>query len=92
MRQEKTGSIFPRFSADGEYLDSSEVYTALSQYLTESLSDDDGFSKIIYKYMLQSDIISGTQLCMLLYDQGFWNRTTPLTMHWLPDLCGPMIL
>ena len=59
-----------RFSAEGEYLDSAEVYTALSAYLTESLSDDDGFSKIIYKYMLQSDIISGTQLCMLLYDQG----------------------
>lgn len=59
-----------RFSADGEYLDSSEVYTALSQYLTESLSDDEGFSKIIYKYMLQSDMISGAQLCMLLYDQG----------------------
>src|SRR5699024_10047278 len=59
-----------RFSAEGEYLSSSEVYTALSEYLTESLSDDEGFSKIIYKYMLQSDMISGTQLCMLLYDQG----------------------
>ena len=59
-----------RFSAEGEYLDSSEVYSALADYLTESLSDDEGFSKIIYKYMLQSDIISGTQLCLLLYDQG----------------------
>ena len=58
-----------RFSAEGEYLDSSEVYAALSKYLTESLSDDEGFSKIIYKYMLQADMISGTQLCMLLYDQ-----------------------
>lgn len=59
-----------RFSAEGEYLDSSEVYSALADYLTESLSDDEGFSKIIYKYMLQSDMISGTQLCLLLYDQG----------------------
>lgn len=58
-----------RFSAEGEYLDSSEVYSALADYLTESLSDDEGFSKIIYKYMLQSDMISGTQLCLLLYDQ-----------------------
>lgn len=59
-----------RFSAEGEYLDSSEVYSALADYLTESLSDDEGFSKIIYKYMLQSDMISGTQLCLLLYDQS----------------------
>lgn len=59
-----------RFSAEGEYLDSSEVYSALADYLTESLSDDEGFSKIIYKYMLQSDMISGTQLCLLLYNQG----------------------
>ena len=50
-------------------MDSSQVYTALSDYLTNSLADDTGFSKIIYKYMLQSDLISGAQLCMLLYDQ-----------------------
>lgn len=59
-----------KFSAEGEYLDSSEVYTALADYLTESLTNDSGFSKILYKYMLQSDTISGAQLCMLLYDQG----------------------
>lgn len=59
-----------QFSAEGAYLDSSEVYNALADYLTESLNDDTGFSKILYKYMLHSDTISGTQLCMLLYDQG----------------------
>lgn len=59
-----------QFYAEEEYLDSSEVYDALSDYLTESLTTDSGFSKIIYKYMLQSDLISGTQLCLVLYDQG----------------------
>lgn len=59
-----------QFSAEGEYLDSSQIYTALADYLTQTLSDDIGFSKIIYKYMLHSDLISGTQICMLLYDQG----------------------
>ncbi len=58
------------FTDEGEYLSSEEVYNALSDYLTESLADDEGFSKILYKYMLLSDTISGTQLCMLLYDQG----------------------
>ena len=58
-----------QFSSEEEYLDSNEVYTALAEYLTESLAEDEGFSKILYKYMLQADTISGTQLCMLLYDQ-----------------------
>ena len=38
-----------QFYAEEEYLDSSEVYDALSDYLTESLTTDSGFSKIIYK-------------------------------------------
>lgn len=59
-----------KFSAKGDYLDTAEVYGALSDYLTEALKDDNGFSKLLYKYMLHSDVISGTQLCLLLYDQG----------------------
>ena len=45
-------------------------YEALADYLTEALNDDKGFSKLLYKYMLHEDTISGAQLCMLLYDQG----------------------
>ena len=59
-----------QFSSEDEYLDSNEVYTALADYLTESLADDEGFSKILYKYMPHEDTISGAQLCMLLYDQN----------------------
>lgn len=59
-----------RFSAKGDYLDTTEVYEALADYLTEALNDDKGFSKLLYKYMLHEDTISGAQLCMLLYDQG----------------------
>lgn len=59
-----------KFSAEGDYLDTTEVYEALADYLTEALSEDISFSKLLYKYMLHSDTISGAQLCMLLYDQG----------------------
>ena len=69
-----------QFSSEEEYLDSNEVYTALAEYLTESLAEDEGFSKILYKYMLQADTISGTQLCMLLYDQKVLERTSRLIM------------
>ena len=63
-----------QFYADGDYLDSTEVYSALSEYLTESLAKDAGFSKIIYKYMILDDSISGAQLCLILYDQGILDQ------------------
>lgn len=58
------------FSVDEKYSDSSEIYDFLVQYILEELKTDQGFSKKIYKSMIQSDFISGTQLCLILYDQG----------------------
>lgn len=58
------------FSVDEKYSDSSEIYEALLQYILDELKNDTGFSKKIYQYMIQSDLISGTQLCLILYDQG----------------------
>ena len=58
------------FSVNEKYSDSSEIYDALVQYILEELKTDHGFSKKIYKSMIQLDLISGTQLCLILYDQG----------------------
>lgn len=58
------------FSVDEKYSDSSEIYDFLVQYILEELKTDQGFSKKIYKSMIQSNLISGTQLCLILYDQG----------------------
>lgn len=55
---------------EGDYLDSSEVYLALADYLADYLKTDTAFSKILYHYMLLADTISGTELCLCLYDQG----------------------
>ena len=57
-------------SPEGNYLDSSEVYQALAEYLVDYLKTDTAFSKILYYYMLQADTISGQELCLVLYDQG----------------------
>ncbi len=46
------------------------MYHALAAYLEEALATDTAFSKLLYKYMLQSDTISGRQVCTILYDQG----------------------
>lgn len=59
-----------KFSVDEKYSDSSEIYMALVSYINEELSKDVAFSKEVYKYMIQQNLISGTQLCLLLFDQG----------------------
>ena len=63
-----------KISPEGEYLDSTEVYQALAAYITDYLETDTDFSKLLYKYMLQEDKISGTELCTVLYEQGVLSK------------------
>ena len=62
------------FSPEGEYLDSQEIYQALTSYIIDYLSTDTGFSKLLYKYMLLEDTISGQELCLVLYEQGVLDK------------------
>lgn len=62
------------FSPEGEYLDSEEIYQALTAYIIDYLSTDTGFSKLLYKYMLQEDTISGQEICLVLYKQGVLDK------------------
>ena len=61
------------FTTDDTYLDSSEIYDLLSEYIKEYLSTDKDFSKKLYKYLLLDDRISGSQLVRILYDQGVFS-------------------
>lgn len=58
----------------GEYLDSMEVYEALTDYMIEYLRTDYGFSKLLYKYMLLEDTVSGSELCQVCYEQGVLDK------------------
>ena len=62
------------FSPEGEYLDSDEIYQALTAYIIDYLSTDTGFSKLLYKYMLLGDMISGQEVCLVLYEQGILDK------------------
>lgn len=62
------------FSPEGEYLDSEEICQALTAYIIDYLSTDTGFSKLLYKYMLQEDTISGQEICLVLYEQGVLDK------------------
>lgn len=62
-----------QLEVDQKYADSSEVYSALCQYILNELRDDKAFSKLVYKYMINNNEISGTTLCLILFDQGVVN-------------------
>jgi penicillin-binding protein 2 len=53
-----------------KYADTGEIYTELVTYVMEQLNSSDSFDKIIYKYLIMDDKITGTQLCLILYEQG----------------------
>lgn len=67
-----------QISTSGEYLDSTEIYQALTDYVISYLKTDTGFSKLLYKYMLQEDTISGQELCLVLYEQGVLSKEDEL--------------
>lgn len=58
-----------KFKLASQYSDSEEVYSQLIDYIIADLRNNKGFSKKIYKYMIADDLISGKQLCMILYEQ-----------------------
>lgn len=61
-------------SDEDSYLDSTQVYNALADYIKGYLSDSLTFTKLLYKYMLLGDRISGKQICHVLYDQEILDK------------------
>lgn len=57
------------FQTEEEYSDSSEIYMDLVSYIIKELKEDEGFQKKIYQYLIKQDMVTGTQLCLILYDQ-----------------------
>ncbi len=64
-----------KIAPDIPYLDSQEIYDALVDYITESLAEDSKFQEMLYRFMLQDDLITGKDTAMLLYDQGVLDST-----------------
>ena len=58
-----------RFHVDSQYSDTSEVYEQLVDYICKDLGNDTGFSKKIYKYMIRDNLVSGKELCLILFEQ-----------------------
>ena len=58
-----------KFHLDSQYSDSEEVYVQLVDFIINDLRENVGFSKKMYKYMIADSMISGRELCMILYEQ-----------------------
>ena len=65
-----TSVIQEYVEGDGKYSDSNELYQALLSYVKEYLKTDYAFEKLVYRYMIKDGSVSGTQICLLLFDQG----------------------
>ncbi len=59
-----------KFDTESKYSDSMEIYDALVLYITEELKENQEFNKRIYKYMIRQELVTGTQICLLLFEQG----------------------
>ena len=59
-----------KIGMDEKYASSSEVFIALSDYILKELEEDEDFTKHLFHYMIQSDTISGAQVCEILVEQG----------------------
>lgn len=58
-----------------QYSDSEQIYEKIVEYILEQLDEDLDFTKKIYRFMIKKDIISGTQICKILLEQGIVELT-----------------
>ena len=53
-----------------EYYSAGELYQKLIDYTKDILKQDDKFNKLIYRNLVFSYKLSGSEICLLLFDQG----------------------
>ncbi len=62
-----------RFNLSTDYYDTDELMTALMEYIEDKMLEDDNFSKMVLKYLIDDGVVSGRDCCMVLYEQGVLN-------------------
>lgn len=58
-----------KLDLDAKYSESEEIYEKLLTYIIQMLDRNTEFQKLLYKYMLLSDTITGKQVCQILCEQ-----------------------
>ena len=52
------------------YMNSEEIYQVVVDYISSKLASDSNFHTMLYKYVILNDVVTGREVCLLLYDQG----------------------
>lgn len=60
-----------RLNISNEYLSTDEIYKILLKYIFDNISSNVQFKKIIYKNLIFDQTISGTEVSLILFSQGF---------------------
>lgn len=59
-----------RLNMDSKYSDSTEIYSNLCDKILELVDNNLEFQKMIYRFMIKNDIISGGQICKIICEQN----------------------
>lgn len=59
-----------KYVQTSRYSDNEELLNNLLDYIRTEFSEDSAFKKIAYEYAVRQDVVSGNELCAILYDQG----------------------
>lgn len=63
-------------STKSDYYDTDEIYNVLTEYILKEFENNTSFDKLVFKYMIISGKLTGSQVINLLYDQGILNMAT----------------
>ena len=58
-----------KLPVENKYSDADDSFQAIVEYVLDALSDDMKFSKRIFRYLINQDIITGRDLCLALFAQ-----------------------
>lgn len=56
------------------YLSTGETYNLIRKHIIKDIKKNTSFGKLVVKYRIFDSTISGSQICMLLYDQGILEK------------------
>ncbi len=59
-----------KLQVTSKYSDADDIFVQLTDYIIEELTDDLKFTKRMFRYLINDEIITGKQLCLALYAQG----------------------
>ena len=59
-----------RLDLDSQYSDSEEIYAKICDYTFTLIEDNLDFQKKIYRFMIENDVLTGREVCMLICEQN----------------------